>query len=66
MMFPVPTESVLGYPIAVAPLEECIGDILSWLESPEMAKRYFVCANPHSIQVAQTDRLFVEALRIKC
>jgi len=59
----MPTESVLGYPVAVASLEECIKDILFCIESTERNKKYFVCANPHSIQIAQTDSLFDEALK---
>ena len=55
------TENILGYPIAVQSNSDCIELIVDWLEDAD-STRYFVCANPHSIQVAQTDETFNAAL----
>ena len=55
-------EDILGYPIAMAGREECIKQIVSWLDSGEVG-RYFVCANPHSLEVARIDPLFADALK---
>ncbi|NOY16341.1 MAG: WecB/TagA/CpsF family glycosyltransferase [Gammaproteobacteria bacterium] len=56
------TEDILGYPVTSDDKNECIDLILEWIEDQDKP-RYFVCANPHSIQVAEKDRCFKDSLR---
>lgn len=55
------TENILGYPVTTADVETCVTQILDWVEEGE-ATRSFVCANPHSIQVAKNDECFKRSL----
>ena len=55
------TESMLGYSITTLSKEECISIILNWIENKE--RRYFVCANPHSLEIARKDREFCASLK---
>ncbi len=55
-------EKILGYQVCTARKEQCIDLIRTWIESGER-RRYFVCANPHSLEEATHDVLFDEALR---
>lgn len=54
-------EAFLGYQIAAETVEGCLDQILAWLRSGER-RRVFVCANPHSLVMADTDPAFREAL----
>lgn len=56
------TETILGYPVSTEPLDALVDRSLSWLASAERG-RYFVCANPHSLEVARREPLFTRALR---
>lgn len=57
-----PVEYIIGYPITTEPKEFLISRIVGWID--ESAKnKYFVCANPHSLQVAMYDRIFELALK---
>ena len=56
------TEQILAYAVTVQPTGACIRQICHWLESGEKRK-VFVCANPHSLVVAETDSLFREAIQ---
>ncbi|MBF0108329.1 MAG: WecB/TagA/CpsF family glycosyltransferase [Magnetococcales bacterium] len=57
----VQTESILGFPVTRMPLDACLEQILSWSE--DLAKsHYFVCANPHSLMVAEGDAGFRRAI----
>ncbi|MCF6237088.1 MAG: WecB/TagA/CpsF family glycosyltransferase [Gammaproteobacteria bacterium] len=56
------SENILSYPVVISDKSACVSQIFDWLEYDELAK-YFVCTNPHSIQVAETDSLFKEALQ---
>jgi len=56
------TENILGYAVTTGSKEDCVSKISEWIENPEGTK-YFVCANPHSIEVARKDELFSRALR---
>lgn len=58
----VRTEDILGYPVTTAPAEACIAEIVQWIGAGEKG-RYLVCANPHSLETARSDRLFDAALR---
>jgi len=55
-------ENILGYQIATDSIEGCVKKIISWIESGE-GTQYFVCANPHSICLAQNDGLSKTALQ---
>lgn len=58
----VSCENIFGYPISRAGLNECIARILHWIEGGSKRK-WFVCANPHSLEVARRDQIFDEAIR---
>ena len=53
---------ILGYSITTKSIDYCIIDIIKWIEKGKEPK-YFVCANPHSLEVAKTDQLFDMAIR---
>ncbi len=55
-------EDILGYPVTTMSKEGCISRIMRWLENDEK-RRYFVCANPHSLEVARNDPDFHDAIR---
>lgn len=55
-------ELILSYPVSTSTREECIDAMIGWLDS-EQKGRYFVCANPHSLEVARRDTVFDRALR---
>lgn len=55
-------EYILGYPVTRKSVEECVSGIDEWIRHGGKAK-YAVCANPHSLQVAERDAAFAEALR---
>jgi len=56
------TEDILGYPTTTLSKSACIYRIVHWIENGSRGK-YFVCANPHSLEVAQIDLFFAEAIR---
>jgi N-acetylglucosaminyldiphosphoundecaprenol N-acetyl-beta-D-mannosaminyltransferase len=56
------TEQILGYAVTVQPTGVCVRQICHWLESGEKGKT-FICANPHSIVMAETDPLFQRAIQ---
>lgn len=56
------TENILGFAVTTGAKEDCISKIAELIGSPEGPK-YFVCANPHSIEVARQDELFSQAIR---
>ncbi len=58
-----PCESILGYPVCVKPREWCISEIYGWLKDSQRKGRYFVCINPHSIEVARKDSIFHDAIQ---
>lgn len=55
-------ENILGYPISTLSRSQCVNEILNWIENGSKGK-YFVCANPHSLEVAKTDQVFAEAIK---
>lgn len=55
-------EDILGFTVTTLEREECINQICKWIESGEKG-RYLVCSNPHSLEIARTDRLFTAAIR---
>ena len=54
------TENILGYPVVVVNKNSCVEQIVNWISNGSHI-RSFVCANPHSIQVAQQDKDFQKA-----
>ncbi|MGD1075769.1 MAG: WecB/TagA/CpsF family glycosyltransferase, partial [Thermodesulfovibrionales bacterium] len=58
----VMTEDILGYGISTESTDDCVSEIVSWLQNDEKG-RYFVCANPHSLEVARRDSLFRKTLK---
>jgi len=53
---------ILSYPVTTATVDTCIEEVVAWIEAGDKG-RYFVCANPHSLEVARHDREFDRALR---
>lgn len=58
------TENVTGYPFSTATFAETITMFARWSTSPldQRMPRYFVCANPHSLEVARKDPEFHDAV----
>jgi N-acetylglucosaminyldiphosphoundecaprenol N-acetyl-beta-D-mannosaminyltransferase len=55
------TENILGYPITTLGKEDCVGVIIEWIVSGQTCK-YLVCANPHSLELANRDLDFRNAI----
>jgi len=55
-------EDVLGYDVAIDDVDTCSEIAMEWVRE-KVSNRYFVCANPHSLHVAESDALFKQALR---
>lgn len=55
-------ENILGYPITTLPKSDCVNCIAHWVENGFRGK-YFICANPHSIEVARADHEFDRAIK---
>jgi N-acetylglucosaminyldiphosphoundecaprenol N-acetyl-beta-D-mannosaminyltransferase len=53
---------ILNYPISSLSEDGCLSVIVKWIWGAAQAK-YFVCANPHSLEVAQKDAEFDLAIR---
>ncbi|RLL55879.1 glycosyltransferase [Mariprofundus sp. EBB-1] len=58
----ITTENIIGYSVSVASLTEHLNQICDWIDSGERG-RYFVCANPHSLVVADSDPAFSQVIR---
>src|SRR4030043_963247 len=56
------SESILGYPVSTLSRNECIATITGWMEN-RAKNKYFVCTNPHSIEVEETDYQFDRAIQ---
>jgi N-acetylglucosaminyldiphosphoundecaprenol N-acetyl-beta-D-mannosaminyltransferase len=57
----VKRDRLFGYRIAAESVEDCLDQIVSWLEDGER-RRYVACVNPHSLVVADGDPEFRQAL----
>jgi len=55
-------ENMLGYSITTKDKDGCVHEIVNWLENG-CNRKYFVCANPHSVEVAETDHEFSSAIK---
>lgn len=56
------TEDILGFPVTTEPLAALVDRIHAWIAAADRG-RYFVCANPHSLEVARRDPAFAQAIR---
>ena len=54
-------ENILGHLVTAKTKDACVDLLLSWIES-DIRGKYFVCANPHSLEVSRKDFLFYQAL----
>lgn len=54
-------ELILGYSIVTKSNKACIAEIVRWIKSNDKRK-YFVTANPHSLEVANKDPYFKKAI----
>lgn len=54
-------EEILGFPVTTADVGACLDLISEWVRSSSQG-RYFVCVNPHSVEIARQDRIFAQAL----
>ena len=55
-------ENICGYLVTTLPKNKCISEISDWINDGRKG-RYFVCANPHSLEVARGDPHFDLAIR---
>ena len=55
-------EFILDYPIGIKSKDDCVSEIFTWLNNGDRGK-YFVCANPHSLEAARGDPHFDLAIR---
>lgn len=55
------TERILEYPVNREGRDACVKRCMDWLEAGGDT-RYFVCANPHSLEVARKNRRFDSAI----
>lgn len=55
-------ETILSYQISTKSIQDCINEIVGWVNR-EGEQKYLVCANPHSLEVAQTDLMFEKAIK---
>jgi N-acetylglucosaminyldiphosphoundecaprenol N-acetyl-beta-D-mannosaminyltransferase len=56
-------ESIVGFPVTNISAEQCLLNIFDLVNRHNFINNYFVCANPHSLEVARTDSLFQNAIR---
>ncbi|MCE7912980.1 MAG: glycosyltransferase [Candidatus Brocadia sp. AMX3] len=61
-MYRYSTENILSYPVTTGSKEDCIARIIQWVGTGAKGK-YFVCANPHSLEMAKKDMIFEEAIK---
>ncbi len=61
-MVEITTENILGYAIATQPPRPCVARICDWL-AHGAERKFFACANPHSLVLAQEDAAFRAALQ---
>lgn len=54
-------QNILGFPVTTLALDACVDRICAGMRAGDR-DRYFVCANPHSLEIAFHDALFRKAL----
>jgi N-acetylglucosaminyldiphosphoundecaprenol N-acetyl-beta-D-mannosaminyltransferase len=57
----VPLELIIDYPVSCLSISQSLDLIANWLSNPADSK-VFVCANPHSLVLAEDDPLFQQAI----
>ena len=62
LLVDMPVETIADYQISAKTIQVCLSEIVTWIRYGDSSK-YFVCANPHSLEVARIDKVFEEALR---
>lgn len=55
-------ENILGFPLTTLDVQDCIRQISVWIQSGEKG-HYLICANPHSLVVAQEDLTLKTAIQ---
>jgi N-acetylglucosaminyldiphosphoundecaprenol N-acetyl-beta-D-mannosaminyltransferase len=55
-------EEILGFQICAEGVTDCLSFVAKWVEGGDF-RRYFACANPHSLELARMDAVFREALQ---
>jgi len=55
------SEYITGIPISHLVKDACLEKIIRWVHEGGSGHN-LICANPHSLEVARRDRLFLEAL----
>lgn len=55
-------ENIFGYQISTSSIDVCVAEITSWIQQ-QMKAKYFVCANPHSLEIARLDPFFDQAIK---
>ena len=55
------TEMILSYPVVIQGIPWCIDLVVSWIENDDKTK-VFICANPHSLILAEKDPVFQKAI----
>jgi len=58
----IENENIMGYQVVYSGVNACIKQIVSWIEAGKKGK-YFVCANPHALEVAKSDKIFSQAIK---
>ena len=57
-------EEIIGYDVSTQSKRSILSKIQSWVVNENNAEvRYFVCANPHSLEIARRDARFDRAIR---
>lgn len=61
-MLQLATETILGITITSDSVGRCVNTIFRWIEAGDR-RRFFVCANPHSLVLAKDDPVFAAAIK---
>lgn len=55
-------EDIVGYPVVSDSTADLVARIMEWTREPDGRCRYFACANPHAVEMAEQDPEFKQAL----
>lgn len=56
-------EDILGHMVTQLSVTECVQRICGWLETDENIHKLFICANPHSLVLADKDPIFHQSIQ---
>lgn len=59
---PLETEDVVGYPVYCGAKPEIVNCVTNWVQTDRKDCRFFACLNPHSAEIASSDKFFHNAL----